>query len=108
MAGNVWKTAFRMSDKPAEEKTAAEIATETPPKPETKPETPPAQKKDPQPAPAAPVKDEKWLDTEIAHTEDKLRTLRDQKKAITPKTATPKPATTATRKKTGWECDDLT
>lgn len=31
------------------------------------------------------VKDEKWLETEIAHTEDKLRTLREQKSAATPK-----------------------
>lgn len=56
---------------------------------EVKPKpTPPAQ---PSPAPApetkppAMVKDEKWLETEIAHTEDKLRTLREQKSAATPK-----------------------
>ena len=64
--------------------------------------TPPA-KPAPAAAPApAPVKDDKWLETEISHAEDKLRTLREQKK-----TATTKPAPEPVKKKTGWECEDL-
>ena len=45
------------------------------------------------PAPApSPVKDAKWLETEIAVTEDLLKRLRDQKKATTiPATPSAKP-----------------
>lgn len=72
--------------KSPEEKTAAEIATGPEPKPEPKPV----------------VKDDKWLDEEICRTEDKLRTLREQKQTNTPqKTQTP------AKKKSGWECEDL-
>jgi hypothetical protein len=86
-----------MSDTPKnhEDKSAAEIASGPAPKPEPKAET------KPEPKPAPVVKDDKWLDTEIAHTEDKLRTLREQKKAAS--APVPAPA----KKKTGWECEDL-
>lgn len=62
------------------------------------------------PAPAAPpvVKDDKWLDTEISVTEDKLRTLREQKSASGGKLPKPAAVPPAAKKKTGWECEDLT
>ncbi|MDD5139399.1 MAG: hypothetical protein PHY43_03945 [Verrucomicrobiales bacterium] len=67
----------------------------------TPPVTPPA--KPAAAAPASVVKDEKWLETEISVAEDRLRTLREQKK-VSP--AKPAPVVTE-KKKTGWECEDL-
>lgn len=49
-----------------------------------------------------PVKDEKWLESEISRTEDKLRTLREQKKS-----SVPVPVPVPIRRKTGWECEEL-
>jgi hypothetical protein len=50
------------------------------------------------------VKDEKFFEIEIARTEDKLRTLREQHKAVTGGKPA-KPVKPAPSKAAAWDCN---